>query len=621
LDVKDFIGSMSNDEQIQTTAKQIQFLQTKPATKIASPDRVAETESSLALLKLRELLPPRSYCDRLIFIYCNHFERTMRVLHIPTFMRQYEQLWNNINSDSVSPSFVPQLTAVMAMAYHMDDAGKFIDDRDHRNYLKGAANELIQDWLDELSRKQRTQLSTLQVEVLLLLAKSLRGMHPEKLWSSTGALVRSAMVMGINLDPSTIKDYAPYQAEMRRRLWATILEIDLQASIATGMPIVLPSVDSNSLVPSNLNDLDFDESSTSLPSPHSLDTYTDNIYQVILASSLPQRLRAVSMNQRSKPDLQEALTLGNEVEECINRIPQVVSLHNDSAAPLDGGCLLHRVLLDLYLRRPVLGLYKSLVLGEHQHATTFAQIHRRCLDYSMAILAYQDLYTLPALSSVTDSPMAHQNFFYRCCKMDVLWAALTCCQRIKVLKHTATGAFNGQSNHNIESLMKVIDNTINCLIDRIGENDSDIKDLTFLALTLRSVQLPNANPNDAQLSNQRSHALQQAVLKTLNACRERLMQPMFTNEPAQVTKHVPSASAYTVTASMITPPITDPRFTPAPASDATFPFDLAGNAEQWFEDFPGLAAEFTNFQTDMYNSNNALNFGAVHDWNWEHMWQ
>jgi hypothetical protein len=615
---------MSYDDQIQATAKQIQFLQTKSATKIASPDSVAETESSLALLKLRESLPPRSYCDRLISIYCNHFERTMRVLHIPTFMRQYEQLWNNINSDSVPPSFVPQLTAVMAMAYHMDDAGEYIDDQDHRIYLKGPANDLVQGWLDELSRKQRTQLSTLQVEVLLLLAKSLRGMHPEKLWSSTGALVRSAMVMGIHLDPSIFEGYAPYQAEMRRRLWATILEIDLQASMATGMPIVLPSVDSRSLEPSNLNDLDFDESSTSLPSSHSLATYTDNIYQVILASSLPHRLRAVSTNHRLKPDLQEALTLGREVEDCIKRIPQVVNLHSNGAAPLDGGSLLHRVLLDLYLRRPVLCLYKSFVLSEYQHTTTSAEMHGRCLDYSLAILAYQDLYTLSTLSTITNSPMAHQNFFYRCCKMDILWAALTCCQRIKVIKHAATNEPScGQSDHSIESLIKIVQTTVDCLIDRIGEKGSDLKDLTFLALTLQSVQLPDANPNDHQLSTQRSHALQQAVLKTLNTCRERLLQPIFTNQPPQVTKRAPSSSAsiYTAPTSMVTTMISSPRSTTAPVSDAAFPFDFPRNAEQWFEDFPGLAAEFTNFQADMYSSNDTLYFGVAPDWNWEQMWQ
>lgn len=81
--------------------------------------------------------------------------------------------------------------------------------------------DLIQAWLDELGRKQRTELSTLQVDVLLLLSRHLRGSQPEQLWSATGALVRSAMTMGLNVDPASVKGINPYMAEMRRRLWAT----------------------------------------------------------------------------------------------------------------------------------------------------------------------------------------------------------------------------------------------------------------------------------------------------------------------------------------------------------------------------------------------------------------
>ena len=56
-------------------------------------------------------------------------------------------------------------------------------------------------------------------------------------------------------------------------------------------------------------------------------------------------------------------------------------------------------------------------------------------------------------------------------------------------------------------------------------------------------------------------------------------------------------------------------------TDLHFPLDLPDNAEQWFGDLPDLAAEFTNFQADMYNPNDALNFNMTQDWNWEHMWQ
>lgn len=632
LDVKDFISDgMSKDESIQAAAKQVQFLQSKSATKIASPDSVVDPEFSLALLKLGQFLPPKQYCDRLVSIYCNNFERTMRVLHIPTFMHQYEQLWaSNISDTSNSPSIVPQLTVVMTMAYLMEDAGEFMEDQTHRSYLKRNANDLVQAWLDELTRKQRTELSTLQVEVLLLLSRSLRGMHPEQLWSSAGALVRYAMAMGLHINPTAITEYSPYQAELRRRLWATIFEIDLQASMATGMPVVLPSVDPSSLGPSNLNDLDFEQSTAILPTPHPLHIYTDNLYQVVLASSLTSRLEVLSAIQRSAPNLQQAVELGESVRACIDQIPQSVSLCDDGMATLDGGSLMHRVLLDLYLRRPVLCLYKPLLLGSYQATPAYSEIQRRCLEFAVSLLSYQDLYTVTALSAVTTSPMAHQNFFYRCCKMDILWAALTCCQRIRALPNEGvTTSADGECDTGKSSLVKRVQITIDCLVDRIGQKGSDVKDLVFIALALQASQLPDTSLTGKQWVEYRTGILKQTVRKTLSACRERLLQPIFANEHPQYLPpakylQTPTGTAITATTTTSTPRISNPGVTPIPTSNTlneSFPMRFSHDAGQWFGDLPDLAADFQNFQANIHNPDDIMNFGIAQDFHWEHMWQ
>lgn len=604
---------MNGDERIQTSAKQVKFLQTKSA---ASPDSILSSEFSLALIKLREFLPPKPYCDRLVAIYCDHYERTFRVLHVPTFWQQYEQFWKSSSLEACTPTIIPQLTAMMIMADHMDSVDRLSNDLTHKSYLRGAAIEHVQCWLDEISRKQRTELPTLQVEILLLLARSLRGLHPEKLWSSTGALVRSAMVMGLHLDPSTINSFTPYQAEMRRRLWATILEIDLQASMTTSLPLILPELGALK-VPSNLNDWEFDEDSDTLPTSHPLESCTDNIYQVVLASSLSLRLKAMSLVQHSAADLQEALTLGRKIEQCLSSKPQVVSLNINEAASLDGGSLLHRVLLDLYLRRPLLCLYKPLLVGQKQESPGHKEIQRQCLESSLAMLAYQELYTLKALIPATTSPMAHQDFFYRCFKMDVLWAALTCCQRIKVLQEASSNVRSQQQNgSHVTSLVATVERTIGYMIERIGRKGSDLKDIVFLALALQSVQR-STTPTD------KSVALHQAVETTLAACRERLLQPMLNSESTETappTKRLRTSNAPTLHATT-TPPVANPRLTPI-ADAMTFPFDLSDPAQhQWFGDLPDLAAEYTDFQAHLGNTNDVLNFGPSQEWDWERMWQ
>jgi hypothetical protein len=607
LDVKDYIGDMFKDEQLRASVAQVKFLQKKSSA--ASPSSVQEPEFSLALLKLQEFMPPKPYCDRLVAVYFQHFERTMRVLHTPSFMRQYDQIWIQANSDMyTSSSIIPTATAIMTMAYHMDDPDQSNDNLTHRTYLKNAAIDLVQAWLDELPRKQRTELSTLQVETLVLLSKSLRGLHPEKLWCSTGALVRSAMVLGLHIDNATTAQIPPFQAEMRRRLWATVLEIDLQASMATGMPLVVPELGAASSVPSNLDDSTFDESSTSLPASRSMDTYTDNLYQVILASSLPQRLKALSLVQRSALNVQEATSVGRQVEECLLQKPQILSLHKNNDAYLDSGSVLHRVLLDLYLRRPLLCLYKPLLLQKLDPATSI-DVQKHCVESSQVVLSYQDLYTISALTKITSSPWAHQDFFYRCCKQDVLWAALTLCQHIKLLRQ---GASAGGLDHAL--LVRIVEKTIQCLIDRIGQKGSDLKDIALISLALQSVQLFDSMPG-------RSQALQQAAKRTLAACRERLLQPLITSkalQPASDNKH--KALVMSMATSMPNA-MANPRLTPTSLSDLQFPLDLPENAEQWFGNLPDLAAEFSTFQADSYNPDDVLGFGITQDWNWEHMWQ
>jgi hypothetical protein len=633
--VKDFLNGMMDDEQLQAYAKQVKFLQNKSKTKIASPDSIHNSDFSLALLKLKEHIPPKPYCDKLVSIYFRFYERTMRVLHGPTFMCQYEEIWSNNNPEICnSSSIIPQLTVVMTMAYHMDDAIPDSDDLVHRTYLKGAAINLIQAWLNELSRKQRTELSTLQVETLLLLSRSLRHLHPEKLWSSTGALVRSAMVMGLHMNPTGVTGVSPYQVEMRRRLWATILEIDLQASMMAGMPLVVPSLDSYNLVPANLNDVDFNESSTKLPTSRPLNNLTDSLYQVCLATSLPHRLKALSLVQRSAPNTEEVVELGQKVEECLSRKPSVLSLRHNSVAPIDEGALLHRMLLDLYLRRPLLCLYKPLLLADQKDHATFTEVQRHCLTSSLTVLSYQDLYTPNALTSVGSIPLPQQDFFYRCCKTDMIWAALTICQHIKLLRQGASAdpPVETEIGYDNKFLIKTVEILIDNLIARIGRKGGDLKDIVFLSLALKWVQLPDSSPDKA-------HALHQNTRKTMAACVERLLQPLVThNHHQQARRHSqhpgpPAKRMKTCATSMphntnsSTPPISNPTLTPTLLSEFVFPMGLPENPEQWFGELPDLAAEFTNFQQDMYGGANggmvddAFNFGISQDWNWEDIWQ
>lgn len=363
LDVKDFLNKMASDEQLMASAKKVKFLQSKSkGDPIRPPERKHDSGCSPSLLKLWESLPPKPYCDKLISKYFQYFERTMRVLHRPTFMRQYQRLWLDSGSGlDFTSSILALLTSVMTRAYLLDDTARTNEADDYRAYLRGAAINHIQAWLGELGRKQRTELSTLQVELLVLLSGSVSHSDPDRIWSRSGAIMRSAMTMGLHIDPAKIKHLSPYQMEMRKRLWASVLETEVQVSIMTGMPLVIPELGSYCPVPANLYDEDFDESSSKLPPPRPLCDLTDSLYQIYLAMSLPHRIRASSLVHRSIPDVGEAIEIGREIQRSCCSLPLTLSLQHSQPATGDRGGFLHRILLDFYLRRSLLCLYRPLL--------------------------------------------------------------------------------------------------------------------------------------------------------------------------------------------------------------------------------------------------------------------
>ncbi|RYO83949.1 hypothetical protein DL766_000990 [Monosporascus sp. MC13-8B] len=90
---------------------------------------------------------------------------------------------------------------------------------------------------------------------------------------------------------------SPFDAEIRRRLWATIVELLLQSSLDSGSPLLLSSEDFNCKPPANLNDSQLVSGSTIDPVPKADDTFTDTSLQITL------RRPAVSAFQRLLCDM------------------------------------------------------------------------------------------------------------------------------------------------------------------------------------------------------------------------------------------------------------------------------------------------------------------------------
>lgn len=69
------------------------------------------------LQRLLESLPPKTWCDYLIDVYQKHFEKALRIIHLPSFFRQYTDFWNRTDYDLAAlSSFVPLLTVILTLS-------------------------------------------------------------------------------------------------------------------------------------------------------------------------------------------------------------------------------------------------------------------------------------------------------------------------------------------------------------------------------------------------------------------------------------------------------------------------------------------------------------------------
>ncbi|KAL3480996.1 hypothetical protein BJX99DRAFT_194771 [Aspergillus californicus] len=512
---KEMIRGCEYNSSLFRLAKEVQFLQRKSKLPIDSPESSTSEIESVEIQQMHASLPPLEVCHGLVGLYTQNFENVFRILHVPTLERQCTEFWNSNHSQDHVSLFVPQLTAVLCVAMPLVNESFIRDHPDIHEYLQGPALSLLRAWLQKLTRKQRTEFPNLQTEALVILARQVRLESPEEIWRATGSLVRSAMVVGLHLDISANVDLSLFRKEARKRLWLSIVEMDLQASIASGMPVAIPNADFEFLTPAHIDDDEFDRwlPGGTLPLDKPSDELSDASIQIALAHSLRQRIRAVSLAQRAKPntDHAEALEQAREIEDYIRNIPEGLRL--DQSLELTPGeepshsQQLGRVLLDLYIRRPLICLYRVIdrEVSRHEKNSGF-------LDSLLSVLAYQDVLNAATPDAYESSPAPAWTLFHILCKNDILQASLNICDHLQ-RKHNRS-----QASHTRQDLINSVERSLDAIIHTITLPGSNMKDIVLLSAVLQSIQADGSGSKKNQ-----DAIMQQGAINALSACRQHLL--------------------------------------------------------------------------------------------------
>jgi hypothetical protein len=235
---------------------------------------------------LEHLLPPENVTNALVLLYVDHFEQLHRIIHIPVFKREYAEFW--VPGRPRRPTMIALVLSMMSIsccASVRSSASTPIPSRYQSMTMQWIS--ACDMWLTQNFKNRK--LVHYEVSCLVYLAKRMNMVKKKGFWKDTGSLIQNAIMDGLHCDPCLDVDNS-YIREMKRRIWVTVRELDLQNSFEFGLPTLLHNIDSDVAASANLHDEDFDEDSIGLPISKPLSKYTCTSYQSHSSRSWKLRL-------------------------------------------------------------------------------------------------------------------------------------------------------------------------------------------------------------------------------------------------------------------------------------------------------------------------------------------
>lgn len=359
-------------------------------------------------VNLVSLVPERTVVDQFVQLYTSTFEETYRVLHLPTFWKDYEIFWNS--PEESKPEFVAVLLLILATVRCMSPTEPWSFDRNGSSARTEAISwiQACDTWLQQQSQKHRT-VAMYQVMCLRVLAASSNSLKIKQAKLFAAGLLEYFKAAGMHRDPSLLEGRcSTFDKEMRRRFWSTVMELELQSSLDRGTPSSLTSTPFDCKPPLNINDEDLMVDAVRSPIPKPSDEYTSTSYLHIASKSISLRITLCSLinDPRSSLGYDQVLWYEQQINEELATIPKWNDYknngHNQASA-----------LLDLQLRQYLIMLHTSFSRRSHSSQNCYSRMV--CFETSKHIL---DLHSKLVSSG---------NFTLSLLRGDIVYAALTIC--------------------------------------------------------------------------------------------------------------------------------------------------------------------------------------------------
>ena len=209
-------------------------------------------------------------------------------------------------------------------------------------------------------------------------------------WLMGGTIIRLAFRMGYHRDPDAYPRISKHQGEIRRRIWALILQLDALTSYQMGLPAMVQDAHCDTKPPRNLLDEDFGPETTQLPPSRPESEVTPILYvinKVRLSVCFREIYSRVSLG--GSDDYAEIMALHQRLltaHESISPRLRLSSLQD--TVTVQPHILLRQCMLELLFQKCLCMLHRRHMTRSFTQAE-FSQSRSLCVEAAMSILAIQ----------------------------------------------------------------------------------------------------------------------------------------------------------------------------------------------------------------------------------------
>ncbi|KAL2423266.1 hypothetical protein ABEF95_000788 [Exophiala dermatitidis] len=216
---------------------------------------------------VRSIVPHRDVADRYIQNYLDTFEKTHPMLHVPS-LREEINLFSRTPT-ALGHEWLSQFLIMLALGCPRGE--RLAHPQVVNSFLEGAEACLMQSQF-----LAKPTLTSIRVMVMMTLAKQIDMVAFDDsggVWAYLGLVVRLAMSMGLHRHSRWFVSMSPFEAEMRKRVWVTLVFMDLQNSLEAGQSPLLHPDDYETLCPTGFED---EEAAMTVPVPAPLEVEDEN---------------------------------------------------------------------------------------------------------------------------------------------------------------------------------------------------------------------------------------------------------------------------------------------------------------------------------------------------------